>query len=944
MGKNRIIRTLFGAFAIAVAILTFHADTCEAKTQFYGNYNRCINTSGGRGSIDSVRWACNVAATSYDTTTACALWIGSSSSSVNPTIYVTRLSGTVRISYWGMCTDWAVSTARIWVNGDNGAIDDSRNMARGTWASPLSMRTTLDIGKFVDGVTPIPTDEGDLYARTVLVGRCNGANASSCSNMYETVRVVYSYVPAIEIEDDPSLCSKMIPNKNSTTQVVSRAINDRLTGMYSGWAPVTYAMPGDRIRFINCYYPGVQSMAFRETTYVHGAHGWGVSSSSNTNGPLSGIVHFDNYFNVTPFSDSFPGFRGSIAGDPVPYYASYGIGDTTLRETLNTFQVELTKSPGKYFGETITTGTPIAATITNHGHERWPYACRGCCVSSSCDSEGHCWCTRYDPCGCYYYGSHTNNRYTHSITYGPASDNSRVVVPYNFLTMAYVEIADDDRELVYSGEKINLNGSTVWVATKENPALEATYATQVDNADVKLVAYVSKTDVTGRDNILGGTRDTELCSLISDAKQCKVYNEKKGLTLNAQGSLSGSLDIIEGFGGSYNVFDADAGDYICFSTSVFPASSGASWTQTDPNGSNEWLIAHPVCVKIAKRPSFHVYGGSLYTEGDIDVSVSTKRNTQELYGYNIGRYNVAENFLPLGTSNNNTVLYGSWAEQAVITQGRAKLFASGASMGLTDITGLRVVGAAEGNKIDFCNKRTPLSFANYTDVASTGICPITPGYTGGAGISTGVSNREALIDYVEEDDSNNIASGTTIDLNDPRTYTLTKSNTGKDVRVSQSGGNINIGAAIIEPGVTHVVKSDYSITISGDIYYADNAYTNSGDIPKVLIYAAGDINISCGVKEIDAVVIAGGQVKTCMENPDINDALRSNQLAIRGAVIASGIDLGRTYGAATGRNSGMSAEIIDYDTSILLWGKFMAGAAESNTLTITYQNELAPRY
>jgi hypothetical protein len=85
----------------------------------------------------------------------------------------------------------------------------------------------------------------------------------------------------------------------------------------------------------------------------------------------------------------------------------------------------------------------------------------------------------------------------------------------------------------------------------------------------------------------------------------------------------------------------------------------------------------------------------------------------------------------------------------------------------------------------------------------------------------------------------------------------------------------------------------------------------------------------------------------------------SVQLIINGAVIANNMVLHRTYGnsmgiASNGANgrywlpsvvgSDTPAEIINYDSSLMLWGEAMAGAAESDTYTVTYQHELAPRY
>ena len=117
----------------------------------------------------------------------------------------------------------------------------------------------------------------------------------------------------------------------------------------------------------------------------------------------------------------------------------------------------------------------------------------------------------------------------------------------------------------------------------------------------------------------------------------------------------------------------------------------------------------------------------------------------------------------------------------------------------------------------------------------------------------------------------------------------------------------------------------------------------------MVIYASGDINISCSVTRVDAILIAGGTVVTCpgyraTDSSTWNADARTQQLIINGAVVANRIDFGRTYGNTTGLGTKEPAEEINYDTSSILWGRSMADAGESDTLTTVYQHELAPRY
>ena len=53
----------------------------------------------------------------------------------------------------------------------------------------------------------------------------------------------------------------------------------------------------------------------------------------------------------------------------------------------------------------------------------------------------------------------------------------------------------------------------------------------------------------------------------------------------------------------------------------------------------------------------------------------------------------------------------------------------------------------------------------------------------------------------------------------------------------------------------------------------------------------------------------------------------------------------RTYGAATGVNSKVPAEIVNYDTSTILWGRAKSDPNnEHKNLTAVYTHEIAPRY
>ena len=104
---------------------------------------------------------------------------------------------------------------------------------------------------------------------------------------------------------------------------------------------------------------------------------------------------------------------------------------------------------------------------------------------------------------------------------------------------------------------------------------------------------------------------------------------------------------------------------------------------------------------------------------------------------------------------------------------------------------------------------------------------------------------------------------------------------------------------------------------------------------------------------VDAVLMAD-TVNTCKTENNNHDTQESaNQLTVYGAIIANKLEANRTYGAATGVNSMIPAEIIDFDTTLYLWKGLNEGGegtdgsndtVSDNSVNTVYVRELAPRY
>lgn len=183
------------ACQVVVAFLFFVTiSLASVKDASAWSYQQCLNLSGGRQNIASVQWACSLQVTESGIN-ICSLWVGGNDS-VDPTIYVNNASGIVTIYYYGMCTLGENTTSDIWILNDNGSIDASRNLRRGTWAHPNSIGTRFDVGRFVNGATRTAGEGGDVYTRDIQVCRKNeyayscDSYSGACSCMDETVRVV----------------------------------------------------------------------------------------------------------------------------------------------------------------------------------------------------------------------------------------------------------------------------------------------------------------------------------------------------------------------------------------------------------------------------------------------------------------------------------------------------------------------------------------------------------------------------------------------------------------------------------------------------------------------------------------------------------------------------------------------------------------------------------
>lgn len=519
------------------------------------------------------------------------------------------------------------------------------------------------------------------------------------------------------------------------------------------------------------------------------------------------------------------------------------------------------------------------------------------------------------------YLMNTDNNGGNAPTYTEAS----VIVPYNYELEPSIDIQNP---VVYAGETATLQNAKANVKTRYNSVTNGDYATDVPYVELKVTTYIA-TDANGN-NEVSGTRN----------ERSKVYNS--GSTALYPSNWEYSFDV-----GTVSVHDTNAGNYFCAKMTVYPTNSGDFTNYSDQQGNHSSGTSGAVCRIIAKRPTFQVWGGGIFSSGAIDVSRNVKNNLQ---GNSERPYKVA---VP---SDGN--VFGSWAELGVTALGKN---------GGSSNKGMASASATAGmwgryestTSTGLCRYESMLSFANFSKSAALAFCngATNLNANGYFGLGAPAMSKNTLIDDIWDYTENPIADGDVLNfiVGAPSTYKEYMNANGKLVRYSYVSGNIGISSGTANPmkveqgftgegkkSTTYIVRSDKNVKIYNNIEYPDT-YQTLNDIPKVVVYAKGNIDIWCGVTRIDAILIAEGTINTC--NDDGNASVSRNvQLKINGALIADRLLLNRTYGAGPGAASGVPAEIINYDTSMLLWGQSQADISASGKMNATYTRELAPRY
>ena len=557
-------------------------------------------------------------------------------------------------------------------------------------------------------------------------------------------------------------------------------------------------------------------------------------------------------------------------------------------------------------------------------------------------------------------------------------------VPYNFNTTIKIQ-GDDKEETIDAGEdgsvkyNLALTPKTNYVTT--NPVTNSNgvttyvpYTTRAESVNRKLVVYNPATIGKKAGGTMAGGRNADVCSgyfgLSNNEVSCG-YSEavENDIDISNNNEMKNGKTLT-GETRKFYAQDLPAGSKICVAVAVFPASSGADTNWNNKNYSSSWRISDSKCYVIAKKPSLQVWGGNIYTNGKISTLTADKYNVSGYTNYKVG------------TANGKKYIFGSWGELGLIAGSTIKGFASAAATGYgANDNGVlwpaQTYLGADGTSVGYTGRGNNADSNHFPSVSPGGIygsntsfCLRSKLTISNKNCSSGAAGEPGLASaVVHTDKDKNAVEAKFIQPG----LEQEKANAGdageRSINLSSSEvyyygtGKLSIaGATVVTRGTPKIVHAK-NIAIEGNIQYGTVSvevahYTSLGDIPKLVIYADEDINIGCNVSRIDALLIAGHSVTTCNNYTNagnengikssivshINDEQNSNQLIINGAVITNILRPNRTYGAATGANSIIPAEIINFDPSLYLWGD-NDGSNESSagSVEINYIRELSPR-
>ena len=579
----------------------------------------------------------------------------------------------------------------------------------------------------------------------------------------------------------------------------------------------------------------------------------------------------------------------------------------------------------------------------------------------------------------------------HPVNLGHKSATAEVNVPYNYRTQADSFI--NEGQVIYLGESVT-STFTASIKPRVNTSVQSdSYATLVPGF-VQAVEFITDSAGAEAAKSQGGTGTAlatkvngDLCNYFSHKNgECKeVWREGPGL--NKEGRYDGADYSKSVTRAVPDNRDDLVGDKYCVAVGI---SKSDSHNQPDNNNhvsgmSQEpiyWRISGVSCRTIAKKPTFQVWNGGLYTNGSIKTSRTSKL--------------VGTGLLENGESYPGADrMFGSWEEYYVVAAKEVKGFASGAALGYSPHSFKLSGGKSEPDKVTYCDL-TKMTIANTK--CNDGLS----GKSGESGILNISQNiiLERIYSRYAIGGANTTYVGHTLDENGARyiykgtdnikisevvkgfhsdemknsDYNTWKCNSGtnalrmcqgESAGTAQTTSNYADGTLVIYTGGkvtidTNICYGKGDCGNNSEVVKLDNnneLFTSMYGIPQVLIIAEGGIDITKNVTQVDAWLITNGNIDTCTDfklGGEETDC--KTTLMVNGPVFAKSMSLNRTGGAYPGSGTSSTVlktnlaktgsitpgEIFNLRPDTLYWA--YSQAQRFTQATVTYTRELAPRY
>ena len=599
--------------------------------------------------------------------------------------------------------------------------------------------------------------------------------------------------------------------------------------------------------------------------------------------------------------------------------------------------------------------------------------------SYSCSGEGSC----RDGEETYYKRNSSSIHYpVASKDYGERSTSASVVTPYNFNT--YVTSSIDSDNVIFSGERVNISGSYHILSRSNTMVAKNPYATHTSDKETFRIYELLIPPHTNPQTLSGSDHsDQDVCRYYG-SDNCHLVKAVKGV-MNPEGNYNGSDQESDIFSRTVPDDREYVGYKYCTATSIWPASAHNTTENNFENNTSgpaitggdetKFNISDLSCVTIAKKPNFQIWGGGMFTNGQIETAVSRKTPGQSFSSY------------PSAAEK----IFGSWDEYHVVAGGRVSGFGSGASLGYEK--GYNYNLPTGGS--DVSNSIYNLTIANRRNIGESGVYGLPSGLlsrlkaryrdniaknsslkitTHDTGLQNTYIRGDINLSQIQLPDHNPNTTDTLFRTYDTLYKTITTADKQNNTLVLYVDGTLTIDQNLCYSAFGGN-NCQYE-TSTKQAAYTDVSTESITKLPQILIFAK-NINVLSKVNRVDAWLIldednASNNLNTCSDANEPSAEQCSETVIFNGPVFAKSLTLKRTGGANHGgglmagipadqrvlgtryaKHAGgyyaissdgsvAPAEIFNLRSDAYYWG--IGQAQRSGIAEVVYQRELAPRY